>query len=85
LIITPTGGQGFLYGRGNQQISPDVIRQVRAENILVICLASKIAGLRGRSLLVDTGDYELDHLLTGYIKVITGYHERIIYRLISGS
>ncbi len=85
LIITPTGGQGFLYGRGNQQISPDVIRQVRAENILVICLASKIAGLRGRSLLVDTGDYELDHLLTGYIKVITGYHERIIYSLISGS
>ena len=85
LIITPTGGQGFLFGRGNQQISPDVIRRVRDENILVICLASKIATLQGRPLLVDSGDYELDHLLTGYIKVITGYHEKIIYRLICGS
>ena len=85
LIITPTGGQGFLLGRGNQQISPDVIRRVKDENILVICLASKIAALQGRPLLVDSGNYELDHLLTGYIKVITGYHEKIIYRLGCGS
>jgi len=85
LIITPTGGQGFLLGRGNQQISPDVIRRVKDENILVICLASKIAALQGRPLLVDSGNYELDHLLAGYIKVITGYHEKTIYRLICGS
>jgi predicted polyphosphate/ATP-dependent NAD kinase len=85
LIITPTGGQGFLFGRGNQQISPDVIRGVRDENILVISLASKIAALQGRPLLVDTGDYKLDQLLARYIKVITGYHESIIYRLVSGN
>jgi len=81
LILTPTGGQGFLFGRGNQQISPQVIRLVGRENILVVCLASKIAALRGRPLLIDTGDPEVDNLLTGYIEVVSGYHEKIIYKI----
>jgi predicted polyphosphate/ATP-dependent NAD kinase len=85
LIITPTGGQGFLLGRGNQQISPEVIRRVGRENILIVCLASKIAALQGRPLLVDTDDLELDHLLAGYTEVVTGYHEKIIYRVMGGS
>mgnify|MGYP002640305505 FL=1 len=81
LIVTPTGGQGFLFGRGNQQISPRVIRLVGRENILVVCLASKIAALRGRPLLVDTSDPKVDKLLTGYIEVVTGYREKIIYKI----
>ena len=81
LIVTPTGGQGFLFGRGNQQISPQVIRLVGRQNILVVCLSSKIAALRGRPLLVDTGDPEIENLLAGYIEVITGYHEKIIYKI----
>lgn len=85
MIVTPTGGQGFLFGRGNQQISPEVIRRVGRENILVICLASKIAALQGRPLLVDTGDPEVDCLMAGYIQVVTGYHEKIIYRVMGGS
>jgi len=83
VIVTPTGGQGFLFGRGNQQISPAVIRKVNREDILVISLSSKIAALQGRPLLVDTGDPEVDSLLAGYVKVVTGYRETVIYRVSS--
>ncbi len=84
LILTPTGGQGFLFGRGNQQLSPAVIRRVGRSGILVVCPTGKIAALRGRPLMVDTGDADVDGLLTGYIEVVTGYHERAIYKVTTG-
>jgi predicted polyphosphate/ATP-dependent NAD kinase len=58
IIVTPIGGQGFVFGRGNQQISSRVIRQVGLDNIVVISTKSKLD--RFVSLRVDTGDSELD-------------------------
>ena len=84
LILTPIGGQGFLLGRGNQQISPEVIRRVGKANLLVLCLPSKLAALQGAPLLVDTGDPGVDALLAGYVEVITGYREKAIYRVAAG-
>ena len=81
IIVAPIGGQGFLFGRGNQQISPAVLGLVDKERIFVISTPDKIFALRGEPFLVDTGDPELDRALTGFVPVITGYRERIVYRI----
>lgn len=79
LIITVIGGQGHLLGRGNQQLSPEVIRKIGRENIMVVSTKTKIKSLAGRPLLVDSGDVELDRQLAGYIRILTGYDDTILY------
>jgi len=81
IIISPIGGQGFLLGRGNQQISPAVLHHMGKENLLVICPPDKLNALRGQPLLLDTGDPETDRLFSGHLSIITGYRERVIYRV----
>jgi len=81
IIVTAIAGQGHVFGRGNQQFSPAVIRAVGFENLCIVAAKSKIAGLDRRPLLVDTNDRELDLALTGYYPVITGYSDQILYRV----
>ena len=78
-IITVIGGQGHILGRGNHQISPQVIKQVGWSNFELIATKSKLQQLDGRPLLVDTGDHLLDKTLKGSKKVITGYRDFVIY------
>ncbi len=75
IIVSPIGHQGMLFGRGNQQISPGVIQRVGKEHIYVISTPSKLRGIDGETLKVDTGDPTVDALLRGYIRVITDYNE----------
>ena len=81
IVVTLIGGQGHILGRGNHQISPAVIRQVGAENLIVIATKSKLQELEGRPLLVDTYDEALNESLAGLIEVITGYEDRVVYRV----
>jgi predicted polyphosphate/ATP-dependent NAD kinase len=71
IIVTPIGGQGFIFGRGNQQISPKVIRKVGIDNIIVIASENKMKNLK--MLKVDTGDPKLDTDFHGTINVLTDY------------
>lgn len=81
LILTPTGGQGYLLGRGNQQLSGRVVKKIGKENIHVLATKEKLFHLMGRALLVDTGDEEADRLLCGYTRVIVSYHEEQMCRI----
>ena len=84
IIVTIIGGQGFVFGRGNQQISPQVIHAIGKENIVIAATPAKLATLRGRPLLVDTGSAKLDEELSGYVRVVTDYGRRVVYRIKAG-
>lgn len=81
LVITATGGQGMLLGRGNQQLSPAVLRAVGREGLVVVATHEKLAGLQGRPLLMDVPDDALAQALEGFVEVTTGYHSHVLYRL----
>jgi predicted polyphosphate/ATP-dependent NAD kinase len=81
IVAAATGGQGFLFGRGNQQISAEVLRRVGRENVMVVTGAQKLAALDPAVLHVDTGDAAVDAMLAGYIQVHTAPGQRMVMRV----
>ncbi len=79
LIVGVVGGQGFLFGRGNQQLSPRVIRAVGTQNIVVVAAAEKLLALESGALLVDTGDEALDDELAGFVAVIVSAQRTMMF------
>ncbi|ASJ08695.1 ATP-NAD kinase [Thermococcus siculi] len=76
IVVTVIGGMGFLFGRGNQQFSAEVLRHIPKENITVVATPSKI---RDGVVRVYTGDREVDERLRGYIRVrVSPWMERMV-------
>jgi len=73
LLLSPMGGQGFLIGRGNLQLSPEVLRLIGIDNILGVVTPAKLLSVR--RLRIETGDPELDSDFAAmrYMKVLQGY------------
>ena len=81
IIVSPIGGQGFLFGRGNQQISAEVIRRVGVDNIVIVASEEKLVALGGQPLITDTGDAALDAMLAGYRQILTGRNRKTVFRI----
>jgi len=81
LLVGVVGGQGSLFGRGNQQLSPTVLRRIGAENIRVLAGLRKLLALDPPLLRVDTGDPELDAALAGYRRVHVAPGRTLVSRL----
>lgn len=79
IIVSPIGGQGFIFGRGNLQISSRVIKAVGVENVIVIATKGKLRELS--SLRVDTGDPDVDSSFRGFIRVVSDYREETIFKV----
>ena len=73
LLLSPMGGQGFLIGRGNLQLSPTVLSSIGIDNILGVVTPAKL--LTVRALRIETGDESLDQEFASkrYMKVLQGY------------
>jgi predicted polyphosphate/ATP-dependent NAD kinase len=81
LLLSPMGGQGFLIGRGNLQLSPAVLRAVGVDNILGVATPGKLAILN--ELRIDSGDADLDDDIRGrrYLRVLQGYRTTRLIRV----
>ena len=81
IVVTVIGGQGHIFGRGNQQLSAAVVDRVGPENVIVVASQTKLLSLCGRPLLVDSGDPALDVRFSGYLQVVTDFGHRTMYKV----
>jgi predicted polyphosphate/ATP-dependent NAD kinase len=81
VITSVTGGQGFVFGRGNQQISAAVLQRAGRENVMIVTSQSKLVMLDPPCLRVDTGDRQVDAMLAGYMRVHTAPGHTMMMRI----
>ncbi len=80
-MVSVIGGQGHIFGRGNQQLSAAVLKAVGADQVDIVATKRKLAGLRNGLLIADTGDAQTDSALTGLRVVTTGYQDSVLIRV----
>lgn len=81
LIVTPIGGQGYIFGRGNQQLSDRVLNKIDQEDLIIVSTPGKLRALKKKPLLIYTGNEEVDQKLSGYYRVVVGYESYSVYKV----
>lgn len=75
------GGQGHVFGRGNQQFSPRVLKAIQSGHLTVLASPAKLQSLRGRPFCIDSGDPQTDELFSRPVRVWTGYRDDVWYQI----
>jgi len=81
VLLSFSRNQGFLLGRGNQQLGAAILANLAPSQVCVLSSRAKLGSLAGRPLLVDTGDFDLDQKFSGLTQIISGYQDRLLYRV----
>ena len=71
-----------LFGRGDECVTPTVLKEIDTEDIVLVSTPESLASLNGSPLIVDTGDPDLDERLSGFYSVSTGQGRRAIYKVV---
>lgn len=82
LVVTPMGGQGYIFGRGNQQLSAKVLSHLDKEDVSIVASAQKMQGLKSNPLLIYTGDDQIDEKFSGYYRVIIAYDQTKMHKAV---
>lgn len=83
LVVSPVGGQGFILGRGNQQIDARVLARVNADDLIIVCTSAKLGDLSGGPLWIDAQDMVLSERFSGPRRVIVGRHHEAVVRVMT--
>lgn len=80
-VLSPIGGQGFLFGRGNQQLDARILERLNPDSCLIVCTSEKLGALGGGPFYVDILDPDVRDRFTGHRRVIIGYQQEAVIRL----
>ncbi len=83
LVLGVVGGQGFLLGRGNQQLSPAVLGEIGLEDIVILATPATVATLEEPVLHIDIDDPDLAASLVGYRRVRTGRARSTVLKVVA--
>ncbi len=75
IIISPIGRQGFIFGRGNLQFTPKILKKITSKNLIIIATKYKLMKIPNQILRIDTRDPQLDKEMKGLYRVIVDYDE----------
>ncbi|WP_285028580.1 NAD(+)/NADH kinase [Plantibacter sp. ME-Dv--P-122b] len=85
IVLGVVGGQGFLLGRGNQQLSRAVVDAVGAEHVDIVATTEKVGALLPPVLYVDDDGAGGTHPLLGYRRVRVGRRESTVMRVLDAA